>query len=400
MGNKLTTGSLSGRSRKSSVSTSQNTSQQAETSDLNSLGLDLNTTPDSIHPQGASNPSSQSQNGTPQAQDSNESLSVYQSLKQAYSEVVHAIIRPPRANYTADMLGQKEFMMNGILYFREDSTVINKRAQNLVCSHWRPNSNNIGVDPNNPPPCIIYLHGNSSCRLEALEVLPTVLGLGMTLFCFDFSGCGSSEGEYISLGWYERDDVDAVVRHLREKNKASSIGLWGRSMGAATAIMYAPQNPEIACFIADSPFYSLPALCKELVESAKLPIPKFAVNFALSFIRKSVKSKAKFDINKLEPIDFVSQGYVPALFAAAEGDEFIKQHHAQKLHDNYAGDKNIITFDGDHNSPRGSFLFTSVTIFLANAMIEPLNAVQKAVPQTEEIKQEETQVNPPEPGIS
>ena len=47
------------------------------------------------------------------------------------------------------------------------------------------------------------------------------------MFCIDFSGCGLSEGEYISLGWYERDDVDAVVEYLRNSNKVSTIGLWG-----------------------------------------------------------------------------------------------------------------------------------------------------------------------------
>jgi len=28
-------------------------------------------------------------------------------------------------------------------------------------------------------------------------------------------GCGLSDGDYISLGWYEKDDVDLVVNYLR-----------------------------------------------------------------------------------------------------------------------------------------------------------------------------------------
>jgi alpha/beta superfamily hydrolase len=36
------------------------------------------------------------------------------------------------------------------------------------------------------------------------------------MFCFDFAGCGLSEGEFISLGWWEREDVAMVVEHLRE----------------------------------------------------------------------------------------------------------------------------------------------------------------------------------------
>lgn len=44
-------------------------------------------------------------------------------------------------------------------------------------------------------------------------------------------GCGLSEGEYISLGYYEKDDLSVVIKYLRESGKVSTIGLWGRSMG-------------------------------------------------------------------------------------------------------------------------------------------------------------------------
>lgn len=58
------------------------------------------------------------------------------------------------------------------------------------------------------------------------------------VFTFDFAGSGLSEGEFVSLGWYERDDLETVVSFLRDTNSVSTIGLWGRSMGAVTSIMY------------------------------------------------------------------------------------------------------------------------------------------------------------------
>jgi len=33
---------------------------------------------------------------------------------------------------------------------------------------------------------------------------------------FDFPGCGLSEGEYISLGYHERDDVKIVMDFLEK----------------------------------------------------------------------------------------------------------------------------------------------------------------------------------------
>lgn len=59
------------------------------------------------------------------------------------------------------------------------------------------------------------MHGNSSARVEAIPQLSLALSLGATLVAFDFAGSGLSEGEYVSLGYYERDDVK--VRHERRK---------------------------------------------------------------------------------------------------------------------------------------------------------------------------------------
>ncbi len=75
-----------------------------------------------------------------------------------------------------------------------------------------------------------------------MTAIETLLSQRIQLFCFDFSGnrflvcnncegCGLSEGDYISLGYYEREDLDCVINYLRGCDKVSTIGLWGRSMG-------------------------------------------------------------------------------------------------------------------------------------------------------------------------
>ncbi len=101
------------------------------------------------------------------------------------------------------------------------------------------------------------MHGNSSSRLEALETVPYFLPANITLFCFDFAGCGLSEGEYISLGWFERDDLAMIIDYLRENRRVSTIGLWGRSMGAVTALLHGDRDPSIAAMVLDSPFSNL-----------------------------------------------------------------------------------------------------------------------------------------------
>ena len=57
---------------------------------------------------------------------------------------------------------------------------------------------------------------SASCRAEALQILAPVLASGASVFSFDFAGCGHSEGDYISLGWHEKDDLATALAHLRE----------------------------------------------------------------------------------------------------------------------------------------------------------------------------------------
>jgi len=43
-----------------------------------------------------------------------------------------------------------------------------------------------------PHHCVIYLHGNSSSRLEALGILEFLIPYDIAVIAFDFSGCGLS----------------------------------------------------------------------------------------------------------------------------------------------------------------------------------------------------------------
>ena len=244
-----------------------------------------------------------------------------------------------------------------------------KRGLNLQCSHWEPverTSDRI--------PVVIYMHGNSSARVEVLPQLSYLLSLGLAVFSFDFAGSGKSDGEYVSLGYYEREDLMCVIAHLRATNVVSTIALWGRSMGAATSLMHGDRDPSIACMILDSSFADLTQLCEEMVEKGKdqgIHVPGVVVSVAIRMLASSVKKQANFNIRLISPISHADKCFIPALFVAGEHDEFIAKHHSEQIYERYAGDKNLIIVEGDHNSPRPKFMFDSVSIFLQTCLQIP-----------------------------
>mmetsp|Transcript_32337 Transcript_32337/g.32960 ORF Transcript_32337/g.32960 Transcript_32337/m.32960 type:complete len:547 (-) Transcript_32337:425-2065(-) len=312
-----------------------------------------------------------SSNGEAPSEDTLEpaQMSYYQMFKVGYQELVNAIIRPPRCEYDISQLGPNMFNFCTKPFTRRDFTLRNSRDLEFSCSMWEPVQR-----PNPVLPCVIYMHGNSSARLEAIPQLGLVLSLGATFITFDFCGSGVSEGEYVSLGYYEKDDLQCVIEHLREAGRTSTIALWGRSMGAATALLHGERDPSIAGMILDSPFADLQQLAEEMVDRGRqqgLAVPGFVVRIALRWIRSSVQKQAMFDIRDLSPIQHADKCFIPAMFVAAENDDFVPPRHGQQIFEKYAGDKNIILVEGDHNSQRPRFMFDSASIFLTTTLQVP-----------------------------
>lgn len=66
--------------------------------------------------------------------------------------------------------------------------------------------------------------------------------------------------------WWERDDLASVIRHIRTDPQVGPLALWGRSMGAATALLYGAVDGgrTVGCLVLDSPFADLEELFIEL----------------------------------------------------------------------------------------------------------------------------------------
>ncbi len=111
--------------------------------------------------------------------------------------------------------------------------------------------------------------------------------LNISLCTFDFSGCGNSEGDYVSLGFYEQDDLNEVIEHIRHRPQITSIALWGRSMGAVTGLLYMRKCPHVCAAVFDSPFKSLKSLIEDLCKKNS-KIPTLIIAGALKIIAGTI----------------------------------------------------------------------------------------------------------------
>lgn len=208
----------------------------------------------------------------------------WQQITGLYNGACDMFIRPQRAQYEDKHLGPTSFKICGEEHIRENLTLKNERGLTLHCSHFykksfkynsalnnlpslpikqlkqlliekkcdpsqflekaemierikqlyelpqqNNNNNNENIDDESHKeetkmPCIIYLHGNSGCRLDGLDSVVLALSYNFSLFVVDLSGSGKSEGDFISLGYYEKQDVKAIINYLKTLPFVGDIG--------------------------------------------------------------------------------------------------------------------------------------------------------------------------------
>ena len=133
-------------------------------------------------------------------------------------------------------------------------------------------------------------------------------------------------------------------------------------MGAVTALLHIDRDPSIAGAVLDSPFANLRQLAEELARTYT-KLPGFILSSVMFFIKRTIKKKAGFDIEDLNPLEHVDKSFIPVQFIAAKNDTFILPAHTEQLHGLYAGEKVLKIVDGDHNSIRPEYVMNGITIF-------------------------------------
>ncbi|TMW64361.1 hypothetical protein Poli38472_012983 [Pythium oligandrum] len=333
-----------------------------------------------------------------------ERQSMWSMIKQGYEGLVMTVIRPMRAIYSTEELGPARLLLGDTVTQRHDLQLKNPAGYTLECSWWKPKPANKAAKL----PCIVVLHGNSSCRLGCLEIVSFAIPAGFSVFALDFSGSGLSQGKYVSLGYHEQTDIATVVKYLRESGETSHICLWGRSMGAVASLLYAQNDLEINAMVLDSPFSSLPQLALELVEDGKVGVPKIAVKLVMRLIRRDIKRRAKFDMFKLKPILKINKCTTPAFFVIGLQDELVGPHHVEALHKHHNGPHELFQFPGGHNSPRPINFFIEALQFLRVMVgllplpsdVFNMDATSPTSPKRRSPKPVKVYKNPLKPGVS
>ncbi len=182
---------------------------------------------------------------------------------------------------------------------------------------------------------ILMVHGLNANREEDEDFLKLASRLtegGFSVLLFDLRAHGESGGEQVSGGLRERQDVLGAFDFLLSRGiEPDDIGLLGFSMGAATSLLTAAEEPRITALVADSPFADVADLIAQ--ETARKTVfPEWLVPIFIPGMRLLANTLYDIDIRQIVPEEAVARLGYPVLVIHGGADGRIRAEHGVRVH--------------------------------------------------------------------
>lgn len=177
----------------------------------------------------------------------------------------------------------------------------------------------------------IILHGYRSNPSSVLTIGKHFSEKGYNVLIPSMRACADSEGEYVGMGWLDKEDLKCWINLIIEENKNAEIILHGSSMGAATVLMASGDElpANVKNIIADSGYTSVWDIFASEAK-ARFNLPEFPV---LNMFQIVANRKAKYDIKEASSLEQVKKSKTPILFIHGDKDDFVPEYMCEKLYD-------------------------------------------------------------------
>ena len=197
-------------------------------------------------------------------------------------------------------------------------------------------------------PTVLFVHGIDSVRSgnNALQLASMMTELSFNVLMFDLRGHGSSDGDRVSGGDHERQDVLGAFDFLEERGvPPSNIGVLGVSMGAAAAALALAEAPSVSAFVLDSPYAELSELIAQEVGNRSV-LPGWAGPFFVPGVKLAARLVLDIDMNAMAPERVVSELDYPVLIIHGEDDARVPVENGIRVHKASHADSELWVLEG------------------------------------------------------
>lgn len=183
---------------------------------------------------------------------------------------------------------------------------------------------------------VILFHGYAGSKQDMLDRAYIFHEMGYNTLLVDFMGCGGSDGEQTTIGYYESINVRDVYNYTK-LHYGKNIILTGTSMGAA-AILKAEHDYSLnpLAMILECPYSTMlktVALRFEIVN-----LPSFPMAQMLTFWGGI---QNKFNAFEMKPVNFAKSVTCPTLLIYGEKDTKVTKDETLDIFNNLNSEKRL-----------------------------------------------------------
>lgn len=235
-----------------------------------------------------------------------------------------------------DTVAQEEF---DIWYPTQETfewTITNKDGLELCSEVYPGNPDNDTV--------ILAIHGYTVDHRDITPAIKPLVEEGYTVVTPDQRGRGNSEGNFLGMGFLEKNDTLEWINEINKNYPDSTIFLYGESMGAATVLQAAsldlPKN--VVGVIEDCSYTSAYEMFEDQLKE-RFGLPAFPFLPAAQIIGQL---RAGYDFSNASPIKALKNITLPILFIHGGDDDYVPTWMGQSLYDRYSGEKELLIIPG------------------------------------------------------
>lgn len=199
---------------------------------------------------------------------------------------------------------------------------------------------------------VAMLHGYGGNLLEYQAQYVFWRDLGFDVFLFDQRGSGASDGDFLSAGLLESADVSAVMSSARTAMPPGARGgVYGRSGGGATAVMFAGQGGGADFLVVDCAYSSFPDQLLDRLQADYAVLPNALHRPMLATTLFWVRLRFDIDLARAVPLRAAPGIRMPSLFVTTAGDDYVRPEMTRVLYEAVRAPKRLRVFPtGGHGA--------------------------------------------------
>jgi pimeloyl-ACP methyl ester carboxylesterase len=186
-------------------------------------------------------------------------------------------------------------------------------------------------------PCrgtILLLHGILADHGWVRNTAHVLQDAGYRAVMVDLRGHGESTGEHITFGVVESRDLVQLTTWLQQRGLAGdTVGVYGVSYGASTAIEYSAIDPRVTAVVAVAPFATLAEEAPHFGRTL-LPVPGlFLSDQEYTAVLADAGKLAGFDPSQASPLAAITHTHARVLLMHGDLDAITPLRNSVELHD-------------------------------------------------------------------